>query len=228
MSDKPFLNSVRDAAAPRVAAIVDRMVALDRIETVAQRGAGILEMRIDCFEEPLDAIIDYCAHVRKNLRLPMIGTVRENDRTRGNRLRLFEAIAPHVDCIDIEIDADIAPEIITLARDKTIMISEHDFESTPDMPGLQRIADTALGMGADIVKIATMATSRADVRRLLRFTEESEAHLTTMAMGPIGAVSRFIAPLFGSLFTYGYIDEPVAPGQLPAEELAALIRRFVV
>jgi 3-dehydroquinate dehydratase-1 len=228
VNEKSFLNEVRDAAAPRVAAIVDSMIALDRIEAVALRGADILEMRIDCFEESLDTIIDYCAHVRKNLRLPMIGTVRENDRTRGNRLRLFDAIAPHVDCIDIEIDADIAPEVITLARDKTIMISEHDFDSTPDIAGLRRIADTAQGMGADIVKIATMATSREDVRRLLRFTEESTANLTTMAMGPIGTVSRFIAPLFGSLFTYGYIEAPVAPGQLSAEELVTLMRRFVV
>ncbi len=80
--------------------------------------------------------------------------------------------------------------------------------------------------GADIVKIATMAKSRADVVRLLRFTETCTVPVVTIAMSAIGTVSRVIAPLFGSLFTYGYITRPVAPGQLPVERLSEMRELF--
>ena len=81
------------------------------------------------------------------------------------------------------------------------------------------MVDRALLQGADIIKIAVMARSTADVTRLLRFTEDCKVPLVTIAMGPLGSVSRVIAPLFGSLFTYGFIHRPVAPGQLSVEKL---------
>ncbi len=220
------MGGLRLGEKPEVVAILDRMYPAGEVASIARAGAGILEVRADCFEGPLERLLDYCARIREAAPMPIIGTVRENDQTRESRQAIFEAIAPHVDCVDIEIDAPIAPAVISLANGKTVMVSEHDFDGTPDHEGLQRIVDAALGMGANIVKIATMANCREDVTRLLRFTEECEANLVTMAMGPVGTISRVIAPLFGSLFTYGYIGEAVAPGQLPALELVALLERF--
>jgi 3-dehydroquinate dehydratase-1 len=69
-----------------------------------------------------------------------------------------------------------------------------------------------------------MATSREDVTRLMRFTEDHAEPLVTIAMGDMGKVSRVVAPLFGSLFTYGYISHSAAPGQLSLEGLVDALR----
>jgi 3-dehydroquinate dehydratase-1 len=38
-------------------------------------------------------------------------------------------------------------------------------------------------------------------------------------MGDFGKISRVMAPVFGSLFTYGFLHSSVAPGQLPVAKL---------
>jgi len=127
---------------------------------------------------------------------------------------------PYVDAIDIELDTPIGPDVIAGAEGKTIIVSEHDFTSTPSVEGLNHMVEQGIQQGADIVKIATMATCVQDITRLLRFTEDCTTPLVTIAMGPLGTASRVFAPLFGSLYTYGFITESVAPGQISAEELA--------
>ncbi|CAG0981854.1 partial 3-dehydroquinate dehydratase, partial [Methanosarcinales archaeon] len=45
-----------------------------------------------------------------------------------------------------------------------------------------------------------------------------------IAMGEIGKHSRVMAPLYGSVMTYGYVDIPVAPGQLRVDELKNMLK----
>jgi len=210
---------------PRIVAVVDEF--LDTELLMRFRGqADILEMRVDCYREPPDRVVGYLDEVRSRVGLPMIGTVRENDFTEHDRPAFFRAIMPFVDCIDIELAAPVSDEVLSCAAGKTIIVSEHDFSATPDDAALGSIVERAVRQGADIVKIATMAKSRADVVRLLRFTETCTVPVVTIAMSAIGTVSRVIAPLFGSLFTYGYITRPVAPGQLPVERLSEMRELF--
>jgi 3-dehydroquinate dehydratase-1 len=70
-----------------------------------------------------------------------------------------------------------------------------------------------------------MARNKDDARRLLRFVKSCGFPIAAFAMGEIGASSRVLACENGSLFTYGYISKPVAPGQLSAVELAGKIKR---
>jgi 3-dehydroquinate dehydratase I len=156
----------------------------------------------------------------------MIGTVRENDYTRATRSDIFKAIIPFVDSVDIELGTGISDAVLSAAAGKTIIVSEHDFASTPDTAALQSMADRAKKQGADIFKIAAMANSRDDVVRLLQFTYMCDVPMVSIAMGPLGTVSRVIAPLFGSLFTYGYLTKPVAPGQLPVAKLVEEMKLY--
>lgn len=183
-------------------------------------------MRVDCYDEPLNCVVEYLAEVRAMVNLPMIGTVRENAQTAGKRIDLFNAIMPHVDAIDIELGTDISARVRSLAHGKTIIVSEHDFEKTPDTAGLQKVVTQSLREGATIIKIATMAHSRTDVVRLLEFTRACNEPVVTIAMGAVGSISRVIAPLFGSLLTYGYLEKAVAPGQLSVDELVRDIGRY--
>jgi 3-dehydroquinate dehydratase-1 len=133
---------------------------------------------------------------------------------------MFKAIIPFIDAIDIEIDTVITTDVIACASTKTVIVSEHNFNETPDNNSLNSIVDTAKKLGADIIKIAAMTVKRQDVLRLLHFTEKCQENLVTIAMGEVGKITRIIAPLFGSLFSYCYISHEVAPGQLSLEKMA--------
>src|SRR5659263_786518 len=78
--------------------------------------------------------------------------------------------------------------------------------------------------GADIAKLAVMPHSLDDVLRLLDVTLHSSGQVCTIAMEEIGKHSRVMAPIYGYVMTYGYIDIPVAPVQLRVDELKNALR----
>jgi len=210
---------------PRIVAVVDECAAAGKLE-ILRGEADIFEMRVDCYLQPLEKTISYLHEIRSKVGMPMIGTVRENDITKYNRPAIFRAILPYVDCIDIELGTPISDEVVSDARGKTIIVSEHDFTSTPDTAGLQSMVTRAKEQGAHIVKIATMAHSREDVIRLMEFTLSCSDPIVTIAMGAHGSISRVMAPLFGSLFSYGFLTKPVAPGQLSVTKLVEEFRGY--
>jgi 3-dehydroquinate dehydratase-1 len=211
---------------PRVVGIIeDCFMSINRLKILKDRGIDLFEIRVDMFSKPIDQIIDYI----KEIPSPVIGTVRENEFNYDNRVELFRAIAPYVDCVDIELGTPQWREMADAANmgGAMIMVSEHNFKKTPGIKGLKDIVKRSLDQGGQIVKIAVMARDVSDVTRLLRFTEDCETPLVTIAMGDIGRVSRVIAPLFGSLFTYGYLrGEPLAPGQIPALQLVKELNNY--
>ena len=54
-------------------------------------------------------------------------------------------------------------------------------------------------------------------------TLRSKGAVCTIAMGDLDRHSRVIAPIYGSVMTYGYVDAPTAPGQLRVDELKYMI-----
>jgi 3-dehydroquinate dehydratase I len=210
---------------PRVVAVIDEIIPVEKLGALVAR-ADLLEMRIDCWQTSAEKTTDYLATVRSSIGLPMIGTIRENDFTRNVRVDLFKASIPLVDSIDIELGTPISNEVTAAATGKVIIVSEHDFTGTPPAEELSSMVERACAQGADIVKLATMANRREDVVRLLEFTLSCSVPIVAFAMGPIGMVSRVISPLFGTLFTYGFITKPVAPGQLSMVELADEIGKY--
>ncbi|MBN1131232.1 MAG: type I 3-dehydroquinate dehydratase [Chitinispirillaceae bacterium] len=214
---------------PHVAAVVDAIVPPADLVVLRNKGVELLEIRVDLFDKTIECITSYLVDIRAAVGLPMIGTVRENELTRGRRSVCFSSIMPHVDCIDIELGATDVPDIVPLARSqgKTILVSEHNFEKTPNGGDLQAILDRAVAEHADIVKIVTTAQSEDDAWRLLRFARGCSFPIVAFAMGEAGAFSRIKACEYGSLFTYGYITKAVAPGQYSAEELLQRVTKAV-
>jgi len=107
-----------------------------------------------------------------------------------------------------------------------LIISHHDYQSTPSEKNLIKIAKTAYTKKADIVKIATRLKTEADIRTLLsvntRFSPKKL--MSVMGMGPLGTLSRLVSPLFHTCLLYGYIGTPTASGQLPYRDLQDRIR----
>ncbi len=222
----PMLGNCTLGEIPRVVLIVDHMIDPERLACFAGEGADILEIRADLFDGSFEEVCSYVETVKEAVGIPLLGTLRETEANKKDRLSLFRRLIPHVDAVDIEIDTPIRDDVIALCEGKTVIVSEHNYRETPDDAALGAIVDEAVLAGAQIVKLAVTARSRADVVRLLQFTAKRKEPLVTLSMGDVGMLSRVAAPLFGSLFTYTFVGEAVAPGQLPFGELVAEMRRY--
>ncbi len=191
-------------------------------------GADVLELRVDLLEE--DAL-QTLSELRK-LGLPVIITNRMEEEggswtgSEAGRIQKLLELLPLADAVDIELCAEKRDEVVKRAKSakKTVIISMHDFEKTPEHEVMAGIIDESFEAGADIAKLAVMANSLEDVLRLLEVTLHSKGKVCAIAMGDLGRHSRVIAPIYGSVMTYGYVDEPAAPGQLRADELGYVLK----
>ncbi len=199
--------------------------------------ADVIEVRVDQFADRTEGSVQKNLARRSKLRIPLILTVRNDPRegarppflSAAQKLRIFESAIGLVDAVDIELSSELLPKVMALARRrrKTVIVSVHDFRETPSPTRLERILQRAKGKGADIVKVAVLANSPDDVRRLLAFTlKHRRENLIVISLGTRGAISRLAFPAAGSLLTIGYLDKPMAPGQLPVSRLKKDLRAY--
>jgi 3-dehydroquinate dehydratase-1 len=208
-----------------VAAIGD--MPAESAEKAKKLGADILELRIDLLKvDARTALYD----IRKT-GLPVIITNRMKQEggawqeSEEERINTLISLLPKADAVDIELCAREREMVVKKARDtgKTVIISTHDFQKTPDSDAMMKIIRDSIEAGADIAKLAVMPTSLEDILRLLEVTLHSDGDVCVMAMGEMGKHSRVIAPLYGSLMTYGYVGKATAPGQLKVDELRYIL-----
>src|SRR5262245_23149131 len=201
----------------------------------AAEGADVVEVRADLFDAPSPDMLPALLMGLRAAGRPIILTVRaatEGGRALDDarRLALYEAGLPHVDAIDVDIAAEAPPPRLVAAgraANLTVILSAHALDGTPPTDELLRLVDRARELGGEVTKLATHATTPEDLRTLLAVTLAARASgIVTLAMGPLGPLSRVVLPAAGSLLTYGHVGTPTAVGQLPVAELAALFRRL--
>ncbi len=202
-------------------------------EPAARDHADCVEFRMDLAEEPLATLRSY------NGGLPLLVTNRaeweggEAPDTRERLDALMTAIeTPLVEAIDLELaalESGDAERVREHARthDVTVVVSTHDFETTPAPEELRGLLSRTCEHG-DVGKLAVTAESRRDVLDLLSVTDELTGQgerVATMAMGEAGRHSRAVAPLYGSRIGYAPVDpaEATAPGQYDLATLAELV-----
>jgi 3-dehydroquinate dehydratase-1 len=191
-------------------------------------GADILELRIDLLTENPRDILEKL----KDLCLPIIITNRMKgeggawERDEDERIKVLISLIPYADAVDIELCAKKRDIVVGIAKNsvKTVIISTHDFHRTPGNEVIEGVIRESLNAGADIAKLAVMPDSLQDVLRLLDVTLNANGPVCTIAMGEKGKHSRIIAPVYGSVMTYGYVDTPMAPGQLKIDELKKILK----
>ncbi len=189
-----------------------------------EKGADIVELRVDMFQDRSIQKVQYLIDYAHSLGLETILTVR-SEREGGsfveNREKIFTKCAPISDYTDIELSSkDLLAKIKPLAR--KLIISYHNFQITPAEWVLKEIIREARRLGAHIVKLAVMANSYEDVAKLLCVGRDDDGDKILIAMGSYGKLSRICAFAFGSVITYSYIGQSVAPGQLPLDEMVKL------
>ncbi len=101
-----------------------------------------------------------------------------------------------------------------------VLLSVHDFERTPDLPGSMNSPPHG---GVDAVKIAAEARSIHDSLRLLRLARGSKSFVA-VPMGEAGLPARILALREGSALAYAPVAAATAPGQVSLYELKHLYR----
>ena len=195
----------------------------------------ILEIRVDQFRKLNPDHIRNTILDKKKAGLPLILTVRNKEEGGQKnisdifKLNIFRENISLVDAVDIELKSPVLSEVVKLAKKnkKTVIISWHNFISTPNDKFLKNILSRAKKNGANIVKIAARANKTEDIIRLIKFTYENKnKNLITVSLGAMGSISRLIFPKFGSLITYSYITKPSGTGQIPLEKLQEHLRLY--
>ena len=202
--------------------------------------ADLVELRIDRFAEVHDpaAVAAALSAVRAALdpALPVLLTFRtalEGGATpfAPEAYRdLLSAAAGHDAVAAVDVEMAVRPDVLEAlvaavhAAGKPVVMSFHALAGTPSSDEIVERLVRQQELGADVVKLACTPASPQDVLTLLAATEDytagrSARPAVTMAMGPLGVVSRLAGETFGSVLTFGTVGAASAPGQVDAARL---------
>jgi 3-dehydroquinate dehydratase type I len=187
----------------------------------------------DLFEVRIDMIGAGWQEIVPALHKPWIAanrSIKEGGKwRRGEKSRIKEllsAIDLGAGIIDIELNDEELKDVVPQIRRKAeCLISYHDWEGTPSAARLAAVVRRQLTAGADICKVVTTARMIEDNITVLKVVGMfPRSRVVAFAMGSEGMLSRVLAPLAGSYFTYASIGQgrESAPGQVPAETMRKL------
>ena len=180
------------------------------------KDADLVELRLDTVRDPS------AAAALAGRRKPVIVTCRP--RSQGGyfkgsdderRAILAEALALGAEYVDLEWQGGCS-DLMERTGGRRVVLSHHDFTGMPaDLSGL---AQAMLASGAEVVKIAAMASCLTDCLTLRAVGQRTRVPVSLIAMGEAGIPSRVLASWMGSCWTYA--GEAVAPGQISAQRLS--------
>lgn len=194
---------------------------------------GMAEIRLDrC---PLD--LDDIETLFSTSDTPLIATCRVRRGTGDRSIswqeaeeKLTRAIEAGAAFADLEIEApkEIGKRLRRACSEHgtTMIRSCHFFDGTPSEEMLKATARRCRQFGGEIVKIAAMAWTEEDVRRVADLYDDPELNfgkgtLVAFSMGDAGRQSRIDCLSKGAPFTYAALseEEVAAPGQLTYSEM---------
>lgn len=169
------------------------------------------------FDRILDADIP---NVLRKIKKPFIYKI-EKEGLKNLKAQVIKH-ASFVD-IDVEVDKAIVANVRTLDKNVKIIISYHNFKSTPPKKELLKILNKMDDKKADIFKFATYAKSLSDSIAMLDFlsglsVEKRKA--ICICMGNNGVITRIAGHLFGNFCMYFTANEKTktADGQMTIKE----------
>lgn len=219
---------------PRVVGTIALPNTLEHFPKDEDVWCDIVEVRLDLIGTDLAKWLDHCEAIEAR-GWPVLLTIRLQaeggkwTRPEPDRLEFFDLAVRRLTALDVELHSQLLPEISEIVRThkKILVVSHHDFSGTPDVAVLSNFATKARQYGS-IVKVSTMIKTHEDIDSLRGLLQiEWGVPLCIIGMGDEAAWTRARFSAMGSCLTYGYLDKPVAPGQLSARELVKQIRKLV-
>jgi len=229
--------------APVIVGVLKNLSVRDA-QRAQEQGADVIELRIDLLDDEERRIEEVKEFVSR-LTMPVIVTNRKKEEggsftgTEEERIAMLSSIldTAKVDAVDLEFSSLAAGRTAVIEKAKSlhipIIFSFHDFKGMPGRAELLNLIARMYEEGGSIAKIAVTPHTLTDALLLLDLTHELSREgklLATIGMGPVGRHLRVIAPLYGSVLTYGFIEgeEEVAPGQFSVKELRNMLEKLGV
>lgn len=225
------LGPHRLGAAPRVVGVISSGLTLERIAAGFRPACDVAEFRADLFGVDAPDWLERAMELERD-GLPVLLTIRHRDegghwfRSEAERVAAYRQVLPFVSAIDVELHSPSCPELLAAAHThgRVCIGSCHDFAGMPDADRLRAMFERGREVGVDVVKIAAVARTEEDVLRMESLLAgRGDRLLCVLGMGPLGPESRVRLARAGSCLTYGYVDEPSAPGQISSAELKRLL-----
>jgi 3-dehydroquinate dehydratase-1 len=192
----------------------------------------------DLFELRLDCLCPIGKDLEKKfsrLDAPLIITARDpREGGKGNlslqkRRDLLLRFLPHAKYVDVELRSTRAFEPLLAQgrkRNVRLILSFHDFKSTPTSRSLRAKAQRAKALGADIFKVATRTDKPSELARLVDFISDNlKLPVSAMGVGRLGAISRLLLARSGSVLNYAALQQSIVEGQLPIALLRSALGR---
>ncbi|MCU0531432.1 MAG: type I 3-dehydroquinate dehydratase [Syntrophales bacterium] len=197
--------------------------------------AELVELRIDRIEAPALPMLLHAGRER------IVVTNRRRDEggffasCETRRLeRLHEAVELGARFVDIEARTGsravgrLADAVRSHGGRTRLIVSHHDLAGTPSARTLAARVNACRALGADVVKIVTLANRAEDNLRVLEIlpqAREMGQDIVAFCMGELGRLSRVAAPLLGSCWSYASLEKGAAsaPGQLTVAEMRAVL-----
>jgi 3-dehydroquinate dehydratase-1/3-dehydroquinate dehydratase/shikimate dehydrogenase len=203
----------------------------------SEANADIIEIRLDRLARP-----DVEPFV-KGLSRPLLFTNRpewEGGEFNGSEVDriglLLKAVENDCGLVDLELKTahELRAELLDalMKHPQTgLIISWHDFSSTPSSDELGDILQQQIESGAHVGKIVTMANSYEDVLKVLNLqtiATENNFPLIFFCMGKMGMVSRLATLRLGGFMTYAAPDggDESAPGQMEVSTLRTMLKKL--
>lgn len=215
----------------------------EQAEIIRKLPADIVEWRADWFKDVsnLGKVEEILRELRNILKtMPILFTFRTANEGGKKaiepeayaKLNKTAAATGYTDLVDVEAFTGemLVRDIVSEAHRQGVkaVLSNHDFDKTPEKEEIVRRLCYMQKLGADIPKIAVMPKSPRDVLTLLAATEEmcrlhADRPIITISMGSQGVLSRLGGEIFGSAVTFGAVAKVSAPGQIEVEELEKML-----
>lgn len=216
---------------------------ISSMKEILELPAQIIEFRADWFDDVFDPakLSELLKQIREAAgEMPILFTFRTAKEGGEKEITdlmydvvVSTAIASGcMDAVDVEMfmDETVVANLLDLAHKShvPVIMSNHDFEKTPDKDEIIARLIRMDEMGADVLKIALMPNTYADVLKVLAATEEmkrlyTDKPMITMSMGGMGLMSRLSGESFGSALSFGAGAKASAPGQMAAKDLDAVL-----
>lgn len=235
---------MRDLTLGRLSLSLPRVVGtVSSFDTFRSLSAGhgadcdIAEARLDKTDPAeIPRWLEACAEL-ESAGTPVLATLRlpeDGGDWKGTDISRRELLAQalrKLSAIDVEVTSPLRADLCDLAVElnKSLVVSYHNFEGTPTLSELSDLMETMSACPVAIPKFATMVTCFEDLETLNRllFGSLEKRSVSILGMGPLGLRTRVCFPGLGSKLTYGYLDQPSAPGQLSSARLVSLLEEIL-
>jgi 3-dehydroquinate dehydratase I len=221
---------------------------LSQLSFALKDPCDILEWRADFYLTYQDTMKwqPMLSKIRSKTKKPLIFTLRSESEGGQSYLRRSDGLAllrdvceqGDVDFVDFELfeedgslDEAKMEFLVETAHSngKKVILSNHDFDKTPDLDAIIKRLQAMERLGADLPKVAYMPLSQDDVTTLLEAARLVSAEFmhkpfVAISMGEIGQESRIVGGAFGTAITFAAPpslngQQTTAPGQMKATEL---------